>query len=75
MKRIEPVVLIAGLGFYALAMTTQGVLPLLEQEVTRPTQVRTVHGTTIDTPRPVASFRPTHPPSSTGLPVTISGQA
>ena len=27
------------------------------------------------TPRPVASRRPTHPPSSTGLPVTISGQA
>ncbi len=27
------------------------------------------------TPRPVASLRPTHPPSSTGLPVTISGHA
>ena len=27
------------------------------------------------TPRPVASRRPTQPPSSTGLPVTISGQA
>jgi cytochrome c oxidase cbb3-type subunit I/II len=50
MKRIEPVVLIAAVGFYALAMTTQGLIPLLEKEVTRPTKVRAVDGTMVDTP-------------------------
>jgi cytochrome c oxidase cbb3-type subunit I/II len=50
MKRIETVILIAGVGFYVLAMTSQGIIPLLEKEVTHPTHVRTIDGTTIPTP-------------------------
>jgi cytochrome c oxidase cbb3-type subunit I/II len=50
MKRIETVILIAGVGFYVLAMTSQGIIPLLEKEVTHPTHVRTIDGTTISTP-------------------------
>ena len=50
MKRIETVILIAGVGFYVLAMTSQGIIPLLEKEVTHPTHLRTIDGTTIPTP-------------------------
>jgi cytochrome c oxidase cbb3-type subunit I/II len=50
MKRIETVILVAGVGFYVLAMTSQGLIPLLEKDVTRPTIVHTIHGTTIPTP-------------------------
>ncbi len=50
MKRIETVILIAGVGFYVLAMTSQGIIPLLEKEVTHPTHVRTIDGTTVPTP-------------------------
>ena len=51
MKRIEPIILIAAVGFYALAMTSQGILPLLEREVTRPMTVRTIDGKTVPSPR------------------------
>ena len=40
MKRIEPIILGAGVGFYALAMTSQGLIPLLEDKVTHPKTVR-----------------------------------
>jgi cytochrome c oxidase cbb3-type subunit I/II len=50
MKRIETVILVAGVGFYVLAMTSQGLIPLLEKDVTRPTIVHTIQGTTIPTP-------------------------
>ncbi len=50
MKRIEPIILIAAVGFYALAMTSQGILPLLEREVTRPMTVRTIDGKTVPSP-------------------------
>ena len=51
MKRIEPIILIAAVGFYALAMTTQGILPLLEKDVTRPTTLTTITGKTVSTPK------------------------
>jgi len=51
MKRIEPIILIAAVGFYALAMTTQGILPLLEKDVTRPTTLKTIFGKTVSTPK------------------------
>lgn len=51
MKRIEPVILIAAIGFYALAMTSQGILPLLEKSVTRPEIVHTIDGKTVTSPR------------------------
>ena len=51
MKRIEPIILVAAVGFYALAMTSQGVLPLLEKEVTRPTTLMTIDGRTVPTPK------------------------
>src|ERR1700730_13004408 len=50
MKRIEPIILIAAVGFYALAMTSQGVLPLLEKTVTRPETVKTIDGQTVPSP-------------------------
>jgi cytochrome c oxidase cbb3-type subunit 2 len=50
-KRIEPIILIAAIGFYALAMTSQGILPLLEKEVTRPTTLKTIDGQTVATPK------------------------
>src|SRR5437016_820360 len=50
-KRIEPIILIAALGFYALAMTSQGILPLLEKDVTRPTTVKTIDGKTVPSPK------------------------
>src|ERR1700694_5741195 len=50
-KRIEPIILIAALGFYALAMTSQGILPLLEKNVTRPLTLRTIDGKTVNTPK------------------------
>ena len=50
MKRIEPIILIAAVGFYALAMTSQGILPLLEKEVTRPTTLKTIFGKSVSTP-------------------------
>jgi cytochrome c oxidase cbb3-type subunit I/II len=50
MKRIETVILVAGVGFYVLAMTIQGFIPLMEKDVTHPTIVHTIDGTTIPTP-------------------------
>ena len=50
MKRIETVILVAGVGFYILAMTSQGFIPLMEKDVTHPTTVHTINGTTIPTP-------------------------
>jgi cytochrome c oxidase cbb3-type subunit 2 len=50
-KRIEPIILVAALGFYALAMTSQGILPLLEKNVTRPLTLRTIDGKTVNTPQ------------------------
>ena len=44
MNRIEPVILIAALGFYALAMTSQGLIPYLEKSLTRPETVKNVEG-------------------------------
>src|ERR1700687_3052531 len=51
MKRIEPIILIAALGFYALAMTSQGILPLLEKNGTRRLTRRTIDGKTVNTPK------------------------
>src|SRR5450432_2678344 len=51
MKRIEPIILIAAVGFYALAMTSQGILPLLEKDVTRPKTLKTIYGKTVSTPK------------------------
>ena len=51
MKRIEPIILIAAVGFYALAMTSQGLLPWLEKKTTRPGTVQTIEGKTIPSPR------------------------
>jgi cytochrome c oxidase cbb3-type subunit 2 len=51
MKRIEPIILIAAVGFYALAMTSQGLLPWLEKTTTRPGTVKTVDGTTVPSSR------------------------
>jgi cytochrome c oxidase cbb3-type subunit I/II len=51
MKRIEPIILIAGVGCMALAMTSQGLIPLLEKEITTPTEVKTIYGTTVPTPK------------------------
>jgi cytochrome c oxidase cbb3-type subunit I/II len=50
MKRIEPVILIAALGFYALAMTSQGLIPYLEKSLTRPETVRNMDGQVVATP-------------------------
>jgi cytochrome c oxidase cbb3-type subunit I/II len=50
-NRIEPIILIAAVGFYALAMTSQGLLPFLEKTVTRPETVKTVDGRTAPSPR------------------------
>ncbi|MGB8692412.1 MAG: cbb3-type cytochrome c oxidase subunit II [Steroidobacteraceae bacterium] len=50
MKRIEPVILIAAVGFYALAMTSQGVIPYLEKSLTRPETVTTIEGKVVATP-------------------------
>jgi cytochrome c oxidase cbb3-type subunit I/II len=49
-KRIEPVILIAAVGFYALAMTSQGVIPYLEKSLTRPETVTTIDGQVVATP-------------------------
>jgi cytochrome c oxidase cbb3-type subunit I/II len=46
-QRIEPIILVAAVGFYALAMTSQGLLPYLEKKVTRPGVVKTIAGVTI----------------------------
>jgi cytochrome c oxidase cbb3-type subunit I/II len=54
MKRIEPIILIAAIGFYALAMTSQGVIPLLQKAITRPTVVTKIDGTVVPTPRRTA---------------------
>ena len=54
MKRIEPIILIAGVGFYALAMTSQGLLPFLEKTVTRVEVVNTIDGKTVPSPRRTA---------------------
>lgn len=50
MNRIEPIILVAALGFYALAMTSQGVIPYLEKSLTRPETVRNVDGKVVATP-------------------------
>lgn len=50
MNRIEPVILVAALGFYALAMTSQGVIPYLEKSLTRPETVTNVDGKVVATP-------------------------
>src|SRR5260221_13950475 len=50
-QRIEPIILVAAVGFYALAMTSQGVLPYLEKKVTRPGGVKTIAGVTIPAAR------------------------
>ncbi len=50
MKRIEPVILIAALGFYALAMTSQGLIPYLEKSLTRPETVKNIDGQVVATP-------------------------
>src|SRR6202171_2020586 len=54
MKRIEPVILIAALGFYALAMTSQGLIPYLEKSLTRPETVKNVDGQVVATPHRTA---------------------
>lgn len=50
MNRIEPVILVAALGFYALAMTSQGLIPYLEKSLTRPETVTNVDGKVVATP-------------------------
>jgi cytochrome c oxidase cbb3-type subunit I/II len=55
MNRIEPVILIAALGFYALAMTSQGLIPYLEKSLTRPETVKNVDGQVVATPHRTAS--------------------
>ena len=55
MKRIEPVILIAALGFYALAMTSQGLIPYLEKSLTRPETVTNVEGQAVATPHRTAA--------------------
>ena len=50
MNRFEPVILIAALGFYALSMTSQGLIPYLEKSLTRPETVTTIDGKTVATP-------------------------
>ena len=54
MKRIEPIILIAAVGFYALAMTSQGLLPFLEKSVTRSEIVKTIDGSTVPSPHRTA---------------------
>jgi hypothetical protein len=43
-QRIEPIILVAAVGFYVLAMTSQGLIPYLEKSLTRPETVVTVAG-------------------------------
>ncbi len=50
MNRLEPIILVAAIGFYGLAMTSQGIIPLLEKDITSPTTVKTVDGRTVDVP-------------------------
>ncbi|HEY2685963.1 MAG TPA: cbb3-type cytochrome c oxidase subunit II [Steroidobacteraceae bacterium] len=50
MRRIEPVILIAALGFYVLAMTSQGLIPYLEKSLTRPETLTDVEGHVVPTP-------------------------
>ena len=50
MRRIEPVILIAALGFYALAMTSQGLIPYLEKSLTRPETLTNINGEVVATP-------------------------
>ena len=54
MTRIEPVILIAAVGFYALAMTSQGLIPYLEKSLTRPETVTDVEGKVVATPHRTA---------------------
>ena len=54
MKRIEPIILIAAVGFYALAMTSQGILPWLDKKSTRTETVQTIYGTTVPSPQRTA---------------------
>jgi cytochrome c oxidase cbb3-type subunit 2 len=54
MRRIEPVILIAALGFYALSMTSQGLIPYLEKSLTRPETVTNVDGKVVATPHRTA---------------------
>jgi cytochrome c oxidase cbb3-type subunit 2 len=50
LNRIEPVILIAALGFYALSMTSQGLIPYFEKSLTRPETVTTLEGKVIPSP-------------------------
>lgn len=54
MKRIEPIILIAAVGFYVLAMTSQGIMPWLEKRTTRPGTVTTIAGATTPSPKRTA---------------------
>jgi cytochrome c oxidase cbb3-type subunit 2 len=49
-QRIEPIILVAAVGFYVLAMTSQGLIPYLEKSLTRPETVVTVAGKVVATP-------------------------
>jgi len=49
-QRIEPIILVAAVGFYVLAMTSQGLIPYLEKSLTRPETVVTVSGKVVSTP-------------------------
>jgi cytochrome c oxidase cbb3-type subunit I/II len=54
MRRIEPVILIAALGFYVLAMTSQGLIPYLEKSLTRPETLTNIEGQVVATPHRTA---------------------
>ncbi|MEA3138875.1 MAG: cytochrome c oxidase cbb3-type subunit [Gammaproteobacteria bacterium] len=54
MNRLEPIILIAALGFYALSMTSQGLIPYLEKSLTRPETVTNVEGKVVPTPHRTA---------------------
>jgi hypothetical protein len=54
-QRIEPIILMAAVGFYVLAMTSQELLPLLEKKATQFThevpQMLGIHPSDPDIPR------------------------
>jgi cytochrome c oxidase cbb3-type subunit I/II len=50
MKRVEYPILAASVAFMFLAMTSQGLIPLLEKDITTPHDVKTIYGTTVPTP-------------------------
>lgn len=51
MKRVEYPILGAAVFFYCLAMTSQGILPLLQKDITTPHVVKTIYGTQVPTPK------------------------